>query len=190
MTSEYSEAVRNRRDPSVSPRPVGAGDASKLVLRFGRSEQDIVDTRVLSLEAHQEGRFRNYPFSMDKRDRLVRNAITTPQWWALIIAELGGEPVGFTLCSVGEYIVGTSALMTTVYGFYVRAGYRKSIVGGKASVLLIRACARWSKQRQSREILIHATSGINPARTDKFLRHIGFAVVGGNYALDLGKVKG
>ncbi len=40
--------------------------------------------------------------------------------------------------------------------------------------------------RGAREILIHVPSGIDIQRTDKFLRRVGFAVIGANYSLRLG----
>ena len=36
------------------------------------------------------------------------------------------------------------------------------------------------------EIQVHATSGIEISRTDRFLRHAGFRQVGGNYSLAVG----
>ncbi len=89
----------------------------KLRVRFATRDEDVARTRVLSIEAHEEGRFRSTPFSMDKRDHFIGNAITTPQWWAVIVAEIGEEPVGFIVCSVGEYIVGTFAMVSAAHVF-------------------------------------------------------------------------
>ncbi len=93
----------------------------KLRVRFAAGDEDVARTRVLSLEAHEEGRFRSTPFSMDKRGHFIRNAITTPQWRAVIVAEIGEQPVGFIVCSVGEHILGTSAMVSAMDEFDARS---------------------------------------------------------------------
>ena len=117
------------------------------------------------------------------------NAVNNPKFYALMIAEMGDDPVGFIFCSVGEYLVGYGDLITTVYSFFVRKRYRGTLVGGKAAVRLLSGVVKWSQARDVREVMIHVTSGIDLQRTDKFLRRAKFGVIGGNYSLRLSEIK-
>lgn len=161
---------------------------TEVFYRKANSEKDIQKTLVLSQEAHQEGRWSDYTFSVEKRNTFIRNFLVNPGYWSLFVAEQDDEPVGFIYCCASEYLVGTDFLMTTVYAYYVRKQWRQSLVGGKIAVQLMKNCIRWSKSRNSREILIHATSGIDMKRTDIFLRRTGFKLIGGNYSLDMSRL--
>ena len=160
----------------------------KLRIRTGTSREDVDFTRILSVEAHEEGRFCDYTFSHKKRDAFLMNAVHNPKYWRLIIAEVDETPVGFLYCVANEYIVGVDGLMTTVYAYYVRKPFRETMIGGKAAILLMRACIAWSRKMNCREVMVHATSGIDAARTDSFLRRTGFSTIGGNYALVLNRL--
>lgn len=160
--------------------------AAKLNLRLADSIADLEYLRPVSLEFHAESRWGDIPYSHKKRDDLFMNAINNKQRYALIIAELADEPVGFLFCTVGEYLVGYDQLITTVYSFYVRKKFRETLVGGKAAVRLLAGVTRWSQARNVREIMIHVTSGIDIKRTDRFLRRARFGIVGANYSFRLG----
>ncbi len=168
---------------SDNPKP------KKLSLRLANSISDLEYLRPLSVEFHAEGRFSDIPYSHKKRDDLFMNAVNNPKFYALMIAEMGDDPVGFIFCSVGEYLVGYGDLITTVYSFFVRKRYRGTLVGGKAAVRLLSGVVKWSQARDVREVMIHVTSGIDLQRTDKFLRRAKFGVIGGNYSLRLSEIK-
>lgn len=160
-------------------------EKKSLVLRLATTIGDLEFLRPVSVELHSESRFSDIPYSHKKRDDLFARALDDPDRYALIIAELAGEPVGFIFCTVGEYLVGYGDLITTVYSFYVRRKYRGTLVGGKAAVRLISGVIKWSDARDAREVMIHVTSGIDIKRTDKFLRRAKFGVIGANYSLRL-----
>ena len=159
--------------------------SDKMTIRLADNHQDINLLRPVSLELHAESRFANIPYSFAKRDKLFTQAIDSPQTHALILVEYRDQPIGFLFCAIGEYIVGTDMLLTTVYSFYVRKQYRSNAIGGRTALRLLSAAIKWSRARNSKEIMIHVTSGINVQRTDHFLRRAGFNVIGANYALQL-----
>ena len=171
--------------PDSSNRDQEPGMVRKLNLRLAGSVADLEYLRPVSVEFHEESRFGDIPYSHKKRDDLFMNALRDRARYAPMIAELGGEPVGFLFCSTGEYLVGYRDRITTVYSFYVRRKYRSTLVGGRAAVRLLSAAVRWSEVREVREIMIHVTSGIDVRRTDRFLRRAKFAVIGANYSLRL-----
>jgi len=45
----------------------------------------------------------------------------------------------------------------------------------------LRAVQRWSVQNGAKDLHVNVTTGIDAARTDQFLRRIGFRQTGGNY---------
>lgn len=148
--------------------------------------EDLEATIPLSHELHHTSHFADIPYSINKRNKLFINALKSPQTHALMLVEYHQQPIGFLFCAIGEYIVGTSELITTVYSFYVSKQYRANAIGGRAAIRLLSAAIKWSRQRQAREIMIHVTSGINIQSTDRFLRKAGFQVLGANYAKALG----
>lgn len=158
----------------------------KINLRFITSVDDLNALMPLLVELHEESRFRDIPFSSKKCEKLLFQTVENPDRYAAVIAEFDGKPVGFIYCAVGEHLVGTGILMTTVFAFYVRKLYREAMIGGKAAIRLLSTIIEWSKQRNSREIMIHVTSGIDIQRTDKFLRRARFRVIGANYSFAIG----
>jgi hypothetical protein len=160
---------------------------SKLNIRLANSESDLDYLLPVSLELHNSSRFRDIEYSREKRDRLFMKAIENPNASALFVAEIDDIPVGFLFCGIGEYIVGTGQLFTSVHSFYVRESYRHALIGGRAAVRLLASVVNWSQARGAREVMIHVTSGIDIQRTDKFLRRANFNVIGANYALRLGR---
>ncbi len=161
----------------------------RISLRLANSISDLEYLRPVSLEFHAESRFCDIAYSHKKRDDFFMKAIDDPKFYALIIAELEGDPVGFIFCTAGEYLVGYGELITTVYSFYVRKKYRFTLAGGKAAVRLLSGVVKWSEARNVREVMIHVTSGIDMKRTDRFLRRARFGVIGANYSLRLGAAK-
>ncbi|MEE4188497.1 MAG: GNAT family N-acetyltransferase [Roseobacter sp.] len=170
-----------------SPLSASNNTPKKIKLRLASAISELEYLRPVSLELHGESRYADIPYSHKKRDDLFIRAINEQQHYALFIAELDDEPVGFLFCTVGEYIVGYGDLITTVYSFYVRHKYRGTLVGGKAAIRLVASVVKWSEQRKAREVMIHATSGIDVQRTDRFLRRARFGIIGGNYSLRLGR---
>ncbi|HEY8595420.1 MAG TPA: hypothetical protein VIL84_09250 [Devosiaceae bacterium] len=45
--------------------------------------------------------------------------------------------------------------------------------------------ADWAKAQNAEELHVQATSGIEPARTDRLMKRLGFKAYGGNYAVEL-----
>ena len=71
------------------------------------------------------------------------------------------------------------------YGIYVSAKIRKTILGGKIALKLLRIAGDWAKAQNAEELHVHSTAGIAPERTDRLLSKFGFKAYGGNY---VGKV--
>ena len=160
---------------------------SRINLRFANTAADLDTAYPLMVELHETSRFNYAPFSKEKCERVAARAFDNPDQHAIVIAEIDDEPVGFIFCSLSEYLIGTDELLTSVMAFYVSRRHRDTLMGGKAAIRLLSTVIEWSRKRNSREVMIHVTSGIDIQRTDRFLRRANFKVIGANYAFALGK---
>lgn len=161
---------------------LGAGDR-KLVLRLVRPDEDPEPLLDLFEMAHQETRFNYIPFSRDKARRLLRQVMAEDTRHLVAVAEVGEKPEGFVYASVGEYFVGTDALIVTINVIYSSQKLRSRLLGGRAALGLFNAVRRWSNGIGAREIMLHSTSGIGSSRVDQAVKRLGFAIVGGAYTL-------
>ncbi|WP_157727586.1 hypothetical protein [Stappia sp. ES.058] len=73
--------------------------------------------------------------------------------------------------------------MATVLALVTKQEIAATPLGGRAALKLVEAVRQWARERACKHLLVHATGGIAPARTDRFFRRCGFKVVGGNYVL-------
>ncbi|MEP1959028.1 MAG: hypothetical protein ABJK65_09350, partial [Kangiellaceae bacterium] len=136
----------------------------------------------LAEEAHNESRFRYIQFSAKKVEKIALAAIKNDKRHAVMIAEKDAQPVGFAYCSVGEYHIGTGALITTIHNINVSKDVRSSLSGGRTALGLFRGIETWSKARDAKEILFHITSDVDLARAHKLAKRLKYAFIGGSYA--------
>ena len=114
--------------------------------------------------------------------RVARN----PGHYAFFLAELDGKPVGMLSGCVANYAFYDSVAAQTV-AFYVRPDYLGSLVGGRIATKLLHAFRSWATTRGAVALIVNGTGGVRMARTDRFLRRLGFEQTGGNYELVLEK---
>lgn len=160
----------------------GQGAASNVGvrIRLGKDEADISAMIGLGRLLHGESEFRGLPLD-DARMREIGHRGLKDGNPGLFIAERGGEGgdmVGMAIVVLGEYYF-SPARSSTVQLLYVRPDAR----GGLSAVKLLRAIRRWSEQNQAQDIHVNVTTGIDTARTDRFLRRMGFKQTGGDYVL-------
>jgi GNAT superfamily N-acetyltransferase len=155
--------------------------ARKLVLRLVRPDEDHEPLLDLFERAHQETRFNYIPFSRDKARRLLRQVMAEDARHLVAVAEVGGKPEGFVYASVGEYFVGTDALIVTINVIYTSTDIRRSLLGGRIASRLMRAVEQWAKGIGAGEVLLHVTSGIAEDRAGRTAQRMGFAPIGRAY---------
>ena len=146
-----------------------------------KSALDIPDLVLLAREAHEESRFSYIPFSEEKVFQIAMKALEDPARHGGFLARSKGEPVGFAYCTIGEYHIGTGALLTTVHSMGVSQTTRKRLMGGKVALGLFQGVRSWSKDRGAQEVLLHFTTGVGTARSAKLARKLGFQLIGGSY---------
>lgn len=156
-----------------------------LVMRLANSDEDLEFLRPVIVEFHKESHFSSVPISHEKIDNMFFDALANPDHAAVMMAAFNDEPVGFLYCVAGEYLSGCDATVTTIHTYYVRPKFRRSVLGARVAIRLLKAAVRWAEQRRSREIILHVTSGIDIQRTDRFVTKAGFRIFGANYSRPL-----
>ena len=168
----------------------GAERAGDLVIRLAESDEDLAFMLPLSREFHAASHYGDMPYDLAARNAAARMAIDRPDRHGYIMAVHRDVPAGFLACMAGTYMTGGSAILVTVQTLYVGESFRRSLLGGRIATRMLAGAVRWAEARNAREIMIHVTTGIDVARTDRFLRKAGFATLGGNYALPLSPREG
>jgi GNAT superfamily N-acetyltransferase len=181
----HSEVAAVTIDLTGKPaEPTGPRPALRAV-RITRRE-DVVRAIGIAREAHRESRYGHLPFSEAKFLRVYGRMLARPGTSLGVFVERGGEVVGAMGASIGEHYLATGGRIATTHFLYVSGALRDTALGGRVAAKLMRLFIDWAKSNGADEINVHATSGIDPERTDKFLKRLGLQPYGGNYAARLG----
>jgi GNAT superfamily N-acetyltransferase len=97
----------------------------------------------------------------------------------IILAERDGHLVGMATVVASEQFF-TPAKVASLHLLFVRKDARH----GRAGVMLLAALRQWAKAAGAVELNISTTMGVDMARSDRFLRRMGFRQTGGNYVLE------
>ena len=184
IKSANKSAIKSKIKPArPSSNQLSNENAQHLGLQVFRvSSQDELALVVdVVRELHAESRYQHLPFSEKKFANVFTRAISNPDKKLAIYVQYNGTTVGFLTAGIGDYFLSEHGRMATVYGVYVSAKIRNSLLGGKIGIKLIRMMMDWAKSQNAQEVHIHATSGIEAKKTDKLLSRLGFKTYGGNY---------
>ena len=149
----------------------------KIAVRLARDQADIGAMLALGRRLHAESCYHDLPLDEARMAEIGRRGLAGGNP-GLLIAEHDGIAVGMAIIILGEYFF-SSARTATVQLLYVAPEAR----GGRAAILLLRALRAWARQNHAHDLHVNVTTAIDAARTDKFLRKMGFRQTGGNYVL-------
>lgn len=156
---------------------VAADKPGRLSVRLARDPDDIAAMIALGRHLHAESCYHDLPLDDARMAEIGRRGLEGGNP-GLLIAEHDGQVVGMAIVVLGEYYF--SPIRTaTVQLLYVAPAARS----GPAAVKLLRALRAWARQNQAHDLHVNVTTAIQPARTDRFLRRMGFRQTGGNYVL-------
>lgn len=143
----------------------GAGRRQRVTVRLAQNQADIQTMMALGRTLHAESGYRTLPLDDGRMQEIGARGLKDGNP-GLLIAERHDGNGG--LKAVG---------MATVQLLYVTPEAR----GTWAAIKLLRALRQWSKRNGAQDLHVNVTTGIDTARTDKFLRIMGFKQTGGNY---------
>ncbi|WP_376938316.1 GNAT family N-acetyltransferase, partial [Aureimonas pseudogalii] len=142
---------------------------SKLRIVRITTREGILRAIEIGREFHAESRYGYIPFSEAKFVRAYERLLTRPDTTLGVIVERKGEIVGVMGAEIGDYFLGTGCPIATNYFIYVSGKLRRTVLGGRIALKLMRLFIDWAKANGAHELNVHVTSGIHPAQTDKFM---------------------
>lgn len=171
--------AKKKANGATAPRaPKGA-----VRIRLAQTEDDIAGMIALGYRLHDESGYRTLPMDDARMQEIGRRGLKDGNPGLLIAEHDDGNGklamVGMAIVVLGEYYF-SPVRSATVQLLYVVPEAR----GGWAAVKLLRALRNWSAQNQAHDLHVNVTTGIDTARTDRFLRRMGFKQTGGNYVLE------
>lgn len=134
--------------------------------------------------AHGESRFAPFPYDEAKLREGLPALIALQNGrgshLCLLVENREGRLIGMLIGELAEYFFTRSRSANSIF-LWVDPSYR----GGAAAIRLIRAFFDWGAKSGAVEVTVPIASGVRVARTDRFLRRIGFVQTGGNYSIPL-----
>lgn len=142
---------------------------------------DIPTVLAMGQAMLAESRFDRYGVNEEKLVAAIDTMINNSGKACLLLAErTDGEIAGMLAGYVTDYFF-SDATVAQDRWFYVKPEYR----GSSAAVKLLVAFRRWAENRQVNELSINMSVGIDMARFNKFMTHMGFGCCGSNFSLPL-----
>lgn len=128
-----------------------------------------------------ESRFSHYQTNDTKTVTAITGMLVHPERACLLLAERsGGEIAGMLAGHVTDYFF-CDAMVAQDRVFYVRPEHR----GSSAAVKLLLAFRSWAANHGADELSINMSVGIDMARFNKFMTHLGFGCCGSNFSMAL-----
>jgi hypothetical protein len=153
---------------------------SAMKLRQGK-QSDILNMVIMGRIAHAESRFSQFPYDEEKMTKKLEALInwqdSRGSHLCLLAENSDGRVIGCLLGAMEEYFF-TRTYSASSLLLWVNPEYR----GSAAALRLVQAFRKWGAKQGAMEVCIPIASGVNIARTDRFLRRLGFSQTGGNYS--------
>lgn len=109
--------------------------------------------------AHAETPFGRYRFSAAKARQRVLATLRNPDRRAGFYATYDGRVVGLAEVAVGPHFLSEEGVPATCLVLDVLPDIRKSLLGGRAAAMLLRAMKAWARAKGAEMLTIHGTSG-------------------------------
>lgn len=154
---------------------------ARLKFNLATNLVEKLELRYLAKAALEESRFNKAQFSEAKFIKAAEAAAHNPKVHGVLTAHFNSTPIGFAYCQVGEPLIGKGLKICTVQSLFVSNELRSSLLGGRVANGLLNGLKSWAKSRNSDEITLHSTSGVDPLRLGSFLRRRGFKAFGGSF---------
>ncbi|MCP5116913.1 MAG: GNAT family N-acetyltransferase [bacterium] len=138
--------------------------------------EDFADIIALGHRMQAESAVPYPPVDDEKFTRSLHQSLATPALYAVFVARLKGEAVGFVTAIAGEWMYCTERFAMHDI-LYVRPASR----GTRAAVLLVEAFHTWAATNGVQRTIIGVHTGLNTDRTGGFYESMGYRYMGGCY---------
>lgn len=143
-------------------------------------ESDFDQCLELGRMMHEESDFRVHPFNPERVGALATVCLTDERFVA-IVAERNDRIVGMFVGLVGDHYFSDATYATDML-LYVHPQDR----GSTAAIRLMSAFESWAVQKGCTELRVGAATGIDPEKTDRFFKGIGYSPCGIQYLKPIG----
>lgn len=152
-----------------------------MTVRFATLE-DIPALIEAGRQYRARTRFRDYDYDPQKLAAVLRSMIESRNGSHCVVVAEGAQAkvIGVLIGCVESHIFSHRPVAQLVH-YDVLAEHRMS----GAAVRLLHAFRKWAVNRGAVELSVGVNSGVDIARTHKFLRRMGFVLTGGNYSMML-----
>ncbi len=179
-----SEPQASSRQSAISAGPSAkAAKPGRVAIRLATQEADIQAMIILGRQMHAEGRFKKFFYDEARLLTAGKAALKHGNPGIILAERIGSQPgdqlVGMATVVASEQFF-TPAKVASLHLLFVRKDARH----GRAGVMLLAALRQWAKAAGAVELNISTTMGVDMARSDRFLRRMGFRQTGGNYVLE------
>lgn len=140
-------------------------------------EDAIADAVALGEMMHRESEFRRIPYSPMRAAEIARRCVEDDAWFGVFDRTKSGR-VGMFIGSLQRFYFSEENGAFDLL-WYVRPDAR----GGTSGVRLLDSFIGWAKDKGVREVRLGVSTGVEVEKTDRVLRRLGFAHVGGSYCL-------
>lgn len=142
------------------------------------THDDIGRLVTLGKEMHAESRFSRLPLDVDKVRALFAHLIESPDG-LLIVSEKDGEVIGGFAGYVAEHYFARTKVAAD-FGLFISPADR----GGMTAPRLLKAYAKWAKERGAVMIQAGITTGTHVDETTRLYQALGFRQVGTLFELE------
>jgi GNAT superfamily N-acetyltransferase len=129
---------------------------------------------------HEESDFRVHPFCPDKVVTLATLCLSSENF-VCFVAETDQDIVGMFVGLAGDHYFSEAKYASDML-LYVEPRYR----GSSAAIRLMSAFEDWAVEQGCHEIRVGAATGIEPERSDRFFKGIGYTPSGIQYLKAIG----
>lgn len=143
-------------------------------------ESDLDQCLELGRIMHEESSFRVHPFVPERVAALATVCMTDSRFVAFV-AERDGRIMGMFVGLIGDHYFSDATYATDML-LYVHPQDR----GSTAAIRLMSTFEKWAVDKGCCEIRVGAATGIDPQKTDRFFRGIGYSQCGIQYLKRIG----
>lgn len=149
-------------------------------IRFAQKE-DMPTVLEMSRTLVAESRFNRYVFSEEKTLAAIESMIVNDQTACILLAQRSDGDIAGLLAGYATEFFFCAGIIVQDRWFYVKPQYR----GSSAAIKLLLAFRQWAEARKADELCLNMSVGIDMARFNKLMRHLGFSCCGSNFSLAL-----
>ena len=150
--------------------------SGKIVIRRLASLDEVNSNREIVENFFAESRFASYELSWGRVENLIKAAFEAPNKMAIFIAEHMGKILGFAMCGISGFIGVVGLKICQVQFLHIIPEHRKTFIGGKALIGLVRGVQQWAEKQGAMETNLALDKDQTTPTMNRILLRMGYTV--------------